>query len=335
MVLRNGGVSNRRRRAGGSASRCALERAQFVGAAGCKSSSCHGGAGEKRSQYITWLRAGHSHPRLRDPDQCPLGANGGRSPVARHYRRLTTRDSKRPLHHLPLALPGRSPSPPPRRGGSARNPSPVRAATAPPGGGSAAIRERIGPTPRRVGAGMRDLRSFYVRANTCVACHQNLDTDILAAGHPELVFELDSQSVAEPKHWQDEPGSGVRAWLVGQAVALRELSWRLSVAPAGDPARLSQWQALAWLLAEVTSVERTLLPIESPNRRQFRPRSATGRRARPPRRAAGSQRRLRGPTATSSRRARPRLSRSRRRRPRRSISSGAASHPRARTPRPS
>ena len=27
---------------------------QFVGVAGCKSSSCHGGAGEKRNQYLTW-----------------------------------------------------------------------------------------------------------------------------------------------------------------------------------------------------------------------------------------------------------------------------------------
>src|SRR5438270_7994503 len=28
--------------------------AKFIGPIGCKSSSCHGGAGEKRSQYITW-----------------------------------------------------------------------------------------------------------------------------------------------------------------------------------------------------------------------------------------------------------------------------------------
>jgi hypothetical protein len=81
----------------------------------------------------------------------------------------------------------------------------------------------------RVTAGMRDLRSLYVRANTCVACHQNLDSDITKAGHPELTFELDGQSVAEPKHWRDDdPFSGVRAWLVGQAVALREISWALS-----------------------------------------------------------------------------------------------------------
>src|SRR5206468_12575496 len=80
----------------------------------------------------------------------------------------------------------------------------------------------------RIGAGMRDLRSFYVRANTCVACHQNLESDILKAGHPELTFELDGQSVAEPKHWRDDdPSTGLRAWIVGQAVALRDMSWEL------------------------------------------------------------------------------------------------------------
>lgn len=41
---------------------------------------------------------------------------------------------------------------------------------------------------------MRDLRNLYARANACVACHQNVDPEILKAGHPELVFELDRQS---------------------------------------------------------------------------------------------------------------------------------------------
>jgi len=31
-----------------------IRQGQFVGAIGCRSSSCHGGAGEKRSQYLTW-----------------------------------------------------------------------------------------------------------------------------------------------------------------------------------------------------------------------------------------------------------------------------------------
>ena len=70
----------------------------------------------------------------------------------------------------------------------------------------------------RVGAGMRDLRNFYVRANTCVACHQNLDGDIANAGHPELLFELNQQSIDEPKHWRDPAesecarGSSGRQW---------------------------------------------------------------------------------------------------------------------------
>jgi hypothetical protein len=80
----------------------------------------------------------------------------------------------------------------------------------------------------RTAAGMRDMQNLYVRANVCVACHQNVDADILKAGHPELIFELDGQSVAEPKHWSVEKnGNGAQAWLVGQAVALREMSWQL------------------------------------------------------------------------------------------------------------
>jgi len=31
-----------------------IKGGEFVGAAGCKSSSCHGGAGEKHNQYLTW-----------------------------------------------------------------------------------------------------------------------------------------------------------------------------------------------------------------------------------------------------------------------------------------
>lgn len=118
----------------------------------------------------------------------------------------------------------------------------------------------------RVTAGMRDLRSFYVRANTCVACHQNLDADIIKAGHPELAFELDGQSVAEPKHWRDDdPSSGLRAWLIGQAVALREMSWALAKNQALDPDATAKWKGLAWLLAKATAQQQTNLPIiESP-----------------------------------------------------------------------
>lgn len=118
----------------------------------------------------------------------------------------------------------------------------------------------------RVTAGMRDLRSFYVRANTCVACHQNLDSDITKAGHPELMFELDGQSVAEPRHWRDDdPSSGLRAWFVGQAVALREMSWDLSKNETPAPEAIARWKGLAWLLAKVTAQQTNLPGIDPPN----------------------------------------------------------------------
>src|SRR5206468_4068235 len=117
----------------------------------------------------------------------------------------------------------------------------------------------------RVTAGIRDLKSFYVRANTCVTCHQNLDSDIVKAGHPELTFELDGQSVAEPKHWRDDdPSTGVRAWLVGQAAALREMSWALSKNETPDAEATAKWKGLAWLLAKVTAQQTNLPVIDQP-----------------------------------------------------------------------
>lgn len=102
---------------------------------------------------------------------------------------------------------------------------------------------------------MHDLRNLYVRANACVACHQNVEPDLLAAGHPELRFELDSQSEAEPRHWRDDdPWIGPHSWLTGQAVALREVSWALTQRP-NDQNEKARWSALTWLLAKVVGVE--------------------------------------------------------------------------------
>jgi hypothetical protein len=98
---------------------------------------------------------------------------------------------------------------------------------------------------------MRDLRDLYTRANTCVACHQNIEPALVAVGrHPALIFELDGQSKDEPKHWSERPQyAGAQAWFVGQAVAMRETSWALLNGGA-DPARsLPVMHSLAWVLA--------------------------------------------------------------------------------------
>jgi hypothetical protein len=119
----------------------------------------------------------------------------------------------------------------------------------------------------RTAAGMRDLQNLYVRANTCVACHQNVDADILKAGHPELIFELDGQSVAEPEHWSAEKnGNGAQAWLVGQAVALREMSWQLANEKSPTENEINRWAALVWLVETATpkNADESRPPISLP-----------------------------------------------------------------------
>jgi len=234
-----------------------LRTDQFIGAAGCKSSSCHGGAGEKRSQYLTWVKQDfHSRAYA-----VLINARSARMaetlalPAAETSARCT-------VCHSPLqsVAPSRlTKTAQPDEGVSCENCH------------GAASQWLRGHTRRDwsyatcVGAGMHDLRNFYVRANTCVACHQNLDADLLAAGHPELTFELDGQSVAEPKHWRDEdPWNGPRAWLVGQAVALREMSWMLANNETPDADATARWSALVWLLAKTTANQTQLQVIDPP-----------------------------------------------------------------------
>jgi Cytochrome c554 and c-prime len=230
-----------------------IKRGQFVGAAGCKSSSCHGGAGEKHNQYLTWLQKdfhARSYAILTDARSARIADTLAMS-AAQESNRCT-------VCHAPFqsVTPARlTPTAHPDEGVSCENCH---------GAAESWLRghtRKDWSYAMRVTAGMRDLRSFYVRANTCVACHQNLDSDIIKAGHPELTFELDGQSVAEPKHWRDEdPSSGVRAWLVGQAVALREMSWALTTNETPDAEATARWKGLAWLLTKATS-NRTNLPV--------------------------------------------------------------------------
>jgi hypothetical protein len=233
-----------------------LKSSRFVGVAGCKSSSCHGGAGEKRDQYFTWSKKDfhtRAYAILTDARSARMAESLRLPAAAQESARCTVCHS--PFQSMASArlMPAH-----PDEGVSCESCH------------SAAESWLRGHTRKdwtyamRVTAGMRDLKSFYVRANTCVACHQNLESDILGAGHPELTFELDGQSVAEPKHWRDDdPSSGVRAWLVGQAVALREMSWALSKNGTPDPTEINRWKGLAWLLAKATA-QQTNLPLIDP-----------------------------------------------------------------------
>lgn len=91
--------------------------------------------------------------------------------------------------------------------------------------------------------GLVDNKDLVVRAEKCMTCHlgapgMQVDHEMLAAGHPDLVFELDSYSSIEPPHWVErapdqkqpisDPLLGVRIWSVGQVVQLRESMLRLA-----------------------------------------------------------------------------------------------------------
>jgi hypothetical protein len=100
---------------------------------------------------------------------------------------------------------------------------------------------------KSVAVGMHDTRNVIHRTEKCLECHLGtrskfVDHEMIAAGHPDLYFELDSFSAVMPRHWKSprevEPGkpaedaawAGVREWSSGQAVQLRagleRLIWR-------------------------------------------------------------------------------------------------------------
>lgn len=84
--------------------------------------------------------------------------------------------------------------------------------------------------------GMVDLRDVVHRAEKCSNCHlgneeKSVDHELIAAGHPDLFFELDTFSALMPAHWNEQswmeqrerdPWFATRAWAVSQAVALRD-----------------------------------------------------------------------------------------------------------------
>ncbi|HMD33245.1 MAG TPA: hypothetical protein VKG84_15120, partial [Candidatus Acidoferrales bacterium] len=95
--------------------------------------------------------------------------------------------------------------------------------------------------------GMVDTRNVIHRTEKCLECHlgnqnQFVDHEMIAGGHPDLYFELDSFSAAMPRHWkvprESAPGKpsedanmlGMREWSTGQATQLRaaldRVSWR-------------------------------------------------------------------------------------------------------------
>ena len=150
----------------------AEEAPKFLGAQSCSTSGCHGGADDKSRQYTVWVKYDVHHERP--------------------FATLTTARSERLAETLKISDPTQS----------ARCTvchAPMQTVPAERRADAVKISDGVscenchGPAENwirshtrkdythadRINAGMRDLQNLYVRANTCVACHQNVDADIL------------------------------------------------------------------------------------------------------------------------------------------------------------
>jgi hypothetical protein len=198
----------------------ALASAQsYVGAGGCASSNCHGGTtplGEAQSrilgnEYATWAVADRhalAQKKLLEP-------RGKRMAEILHIADAT-RDKRCAVCHV-VGSPEKSLS-----DGVACEAC----------HGSAV--KWLGPHTQTnshaesVRLGMNDTKDLTVRAKTCLGCHlgrgeQVVDHEMIAAGHPDLQFELDTFTFAQPAHHREPKADArVRAWAVGQAAALAE-----------------------------------------------------------------------------------------------------------------
>jgi hypothetical protein len=85
--------------------------------------------------------------------------------------------------------------------------------------------------------GMYDTKDVVKRTDKCLTCHLGtadkfVDHEMIAAGHPDLVFELEAFSAAMPRHWKEradtDPYLPVRTFAVGQLVHFRASLDRLS-----------------------------------------------------------------------------------------------------------
>lgn len=216
--------------------------ARFTGEQSCASSYCHGG-GKDKDQFHLFQKKdihNHAHQVLANNRSTRIGESLGITDV--------TKDARCTVCHSPQQT-----LPPERFLAGVK---PVQGVSCESCHGAAENYIRFHTRldishDQRVGSGLREVKSLYARANVCVACHLNLDQQLVTAGHPELMLELDGQTRAEPPHWKEEsdPFLGPRTWLVGQAANLREISWKLTSTPNDDLA--ARWRASRWLLKQI------------------------------------------------------------------------------------
>ncbi len=215
---------------------------KILGADSCSTSGCHGGADEKSRQHIVWSQSDvHSRAYA-----TLTSARSARLAEALHIPNPAASARCTTCHAPALTVPADQLAP------DVKATEGVSCASCHgPAGDWLRSHTRTDYTHAdRVAVGMRDLSNLYVRANTCVACHQTIDPELIETGrHPRLIFELDGQAASEPKHWRESAAwNGAQAWYVGQAVALREMSAALLVGTPNTARESPRWEGLLWVI---------------------------------------------------------------------------------------
>jgi hypothetical protein len=211
---------------------------KYVGPGSCSASACHGGIQPRRTtrvlqnEYSTWITSdkhAHGYTALTEPLGRQIGAILKIGPPEKAERCLI-------CHALSVA-----PAEHAREFDIAEGVS----CESCHGPASRWLGPHIEPTSdhlKMVALGLYDNKNLALRTEKCLTCHlgapgMSVDHELIAAGHPDLTFELDSFTAVEPPHWVEkgrdghpaaDPLFGVRAWAVGQAVELQQSMLRLA-----------------------------------------------------------------------------------------------------------
>jgi len=231
-------------------SKSSSETQKYIGPGSCAATSCHGSVKPVvdsrilQTEYTTWiLKDKHSRAH-----QALTGDGGER--ITRILR-LGTKAEESPKCLACHAL-----STTPEQRGRAFEISEGVSCESCHGPASAWLgphTTRDWPHEKSVAAGMYDTRNVIHRTEKCLQCHLGskekfVDHEMIAAGHPDLYFELDSFSAVMPRHWkqpresasgrpaEDPSWVGVRDWSAGQAVQLRAAMERLTWRAKGERA---------------------------------------------------------------------------------------------------
>ena len=215
----------------GGALRAADGPAQYTGPGSCSSSSCHGGVQPRnetsvlQNEYSTWILQ----------DKHAQACKALATPVAQRMAKIMGLES---ATSAPRCLSCHALSVPADKKGREFDISEGVTCENCHGPASGWLGEHTLKNwkhEQSVARGMTDVLDLRQRTSQCLTCHmgtadKNVDHELIAAGHPDLVFELDSYSAVMPMHWKkpDDPAFGIRTWGVGQAVKLKDALQRLS-----------------------------------------------------------------------------------------------------------